>query len=389
MRAALVLVALSLLLVACGTESSGDPAGSEEANGSADALPAEIQFNSAGWATDFMMASVELTEFVGVLGRDSIPPIDEPKFQDIADEDNLGDSAPVVAVALPDEEPRAYPIEILTWHEIVNDSIGDTDLAVTFCPLCNTAVAFNRILDGRELTFGTTGNLRRSDLVMWDRETESWWQQFSGEALVGELTGSQLEVVPSQLISWADFRERYPEGRVLSRDTGVQRDYGENPYPGYDAIDSRPFEDFSAGIPDDDRLPPKERVVTLGSGADFTAIPFSSFAQEPVQNLEIGDEPVVVFWQPGTSSALDASQIADGRDVGSVVVYSRVSAGTTLEFSAGPEGTLRDNTGATWDAAGRSQDGDDATATLTPVAHDTPFWFAVAAFVPAATVASS
>ena len=232
-----MLIVLSLFAAACG-ESLNRTGGDRPAeNSSRDDLPTGIRFDPAGWETDFSNASVDLSEFLsGGPPRDGIPPVDDPRFRPVSDEENLSDAEPVVAVALAGETPRANPIQILIWHEIVNDRIGGRNVAVTFCPLCNTAVVFDRVVDGRELTFGTTGNLRRSDLVMWDRQTESWWQQFSGEALVGELTGTTLDIVPSQLISWGDFIERFPQGEVLTRETGNARNYGMNPYQGYDEL---------------------------------------------------------------------------------------------------------------------------------------------------------
>ena len=377
---------MALLVCALATAcADGIQVGAEEGAGAATEnpsiadLPTGIRFDPDGWATDFSSASVDLTEFLsGGPPRDGIPPIDDPQFRPVAEEEDLAGAEPVVAVALPGETPRAYPIQILIWHEIVNDAIGDTEVAVTFCPLCNTAVVFDRTIDGRALTFGTTGNLRRSDLVMWDRQTESWWQQFSGEALVGELTGTTLALVPSQLISWADFRERFPSGQVLTRDTGHAREYGRNPYRGYDELNTDPFL-LDPEVPRDDRLAPKERVVTLGAGEDFTIVPFSSLRDRPVRNVRVGSDDVVIFWRPGTASALDASDIAEGRDVGSVVVYSRDVDGAIREFSPGPGETMVDDAGAAWDASGERVDG---PGRLRAVAHDTPFWFAVAAFVP-------
>jgi len=128
----------------------------------------------------------------------------------------LDDREPVIVVER-GAAARAYPLQILVWHEIVNDRLAGRPIAVTYCPLCNSGVVFDRRVDGRDLTFGTTGKLRRSDLVMWDRQTESWWQQFSGDALVGTLTGRRLRMLASQTLSWRDFKHIYPRGTVLSR----------------------------------------------------------------------------------------------------------------------------------------------------------------------------
>ena len=142
---------------------------------------------------------------------------------------------------------------------------------ITFCPLCNTAIAFDRRLDGKTYDFGTSGNVRKSDLVMWDRQTESWWQQITGEAIVGALTGTRLTMLPATIVAWEDFHRDAPQGRVLSRETGINRDYGSNPYAGYDRVDQSPFL-YDGEL--DDRLLPMERIVSV-SDSDEDVDPVS------------------------------------------------------------------------------------------------------------------
>src|SRR3990172_6822387 len=220
----------------------------------AQALP----FDTSEWKTNFKKASVPLTEIrSGGPPKDGIPPIDKPKFESVADAGKwLKPSEPVVIFER-GGEARAYPLQILIWHEIVNDTVGGIPASVTFCPLCNTSITFDRRLDGQVLDFGTTGKLHKSALVMYDRQTESWWWQVSGMAIVGDLTGKRLTVLPSQIISWETFRGARPGGKVLSRDTGHSRPYGRNPYVGYDNINSSPFL-YTGGR--DSRLRPMERV---------------------------------------------------------------------------------------------------------------------------------
>lgn len=133
---------------------------------------------------------------------------------------------------------RSYPIQILIWHEIVNDTIGGEPIAVTYCPLCNSAIGYRRRLGDRVLEFGVSGKLYKSDLVMYDRQTESIWPQFAGEAVAGKLTGEKLEPLAASTVSWRDWRGAHPNGWVLSRDTGHDRPYGTNPMVGYDDPDS-------------------------------------------------------------------------------------------------------------------------------------------------------
>lgn len=265
--------------------------------------------------TDFTKHSVSLDEIrSGGPPKDGIPSIDEPVFNAL-DEVDLPPQEPVIGLVI-DDDARAYPLRILIWHEIVNDVVGNIPVAVTYCPLCNTAMVFDRRLDGQTLDFGTTGKLRNSDLVMYDRQTESWWQQFLGEAIIGELTGATLDMIPARLESFADFRERAPEGQVLVP-SGHSRDYGSNPYTGYDTAPG-PF--LYAG-PMPESIEPMARVVRIGEEA-------WSLAHIRDQGmLRHGD--LQISWAPGQSSALDTSSIAEGRDVGGVIVQQRT--GNTWE----------------------------------------------------------
>jgi hypothetical protein len=351
-------------------------------------LDDRVTVSTAGWNTDFGNHSVPLSEFrSGGPPRDGIPPIDVPTYVSQADADAwLAPEEPVIAVAL--EQPdgavaaRAYPLQILLWHEIVNDTLGDTPLAVTFCPLCYTAVAYDRRLEpgGTVYDFGTTGNLRHSDLVMWDRQTESWWQQFSGDAIVGELTGAHLTFLPAQIVSWEAFKETYPNGDVLSRDTGFSRPYGTNPYPGYDDVDSRPF--LFAGETDG-RLPPMERVVGVVLGEAGAAYPFPALQEARVVADTVGDTDLVVLWAPGTNSAVDTQDVTEGRDIGQAGVFRRNLDGRALTFIPGPgDGFTDEETGSTWTVSGLATAGELAGSRLAPLPHTVVFWFAWAAFQP-------
>jgi hypothetical protein len=374
-----VLVLAALAVAACEDELANQD-GARSGGGPTDAL----RVDASGWETDFAKHSVPLSEFLsGGPPRDGIPPVDEPKPTSQGDADEwLSDREPVLAVEIGDPA-RAYPLQILVWHEIVNDTLGGRPIAVTYCPLCNSSLVFDRRVRGRTLTFGTTGNLRNSDLVMWDRQTESWWQQLTAEAVVGELTGTRLAVLPSQLLSWADFKRLHPDGDVLSRDTGVPRDYGRNPYEGYDRPHSAPF--LFDGDPDD-RLPPKERVIAVLTERETLVVPFSRLARKPVLELEAGDLPIVVFYKRGVVSPLDAPSIEGSRDVGTAVAFDRRVDGRTLSFQRRGDGFVDNETASRWDFAGRAVEGDLAGARLAPVRHDQQFWFALAAFVPDARI---
>ena len=274
-------------------------------------------------------------------------------------------------------------MQIMTWHEIVNDTINEDPIVVTFCPLCNTALIFRRpIVDGEVLTFGTSGNLRNSDLVMWDRQTESWWQQFTGEAIVGDLTGTRLEAIPAAIISWEDFKTNFPEGLVLSIETGYNRSYGRNPYAGYDNINSYPF--LFLGDVEDGDIPPMARVVGLilenNQGAAFL---LELLIENQVLNEMIGDQPVVLFWKEGTASALDSSRIALGRDIGSTGAFDPRVNDQVLTFEILGDGLFKDQqTSSTWNHLGLALEGDLAGTQLVALPQHDTFWFAWAAFVP-------
>ena len=256
--------------------------------------------------------------------------------------------------------------------------VGGKPVAVTYCPLCNTAIAFDTTLpNGRVLDFGTTGNLRYSDLIMWDRQTESWWQQITGEAIVGGLTGQRLEAIPAPIISWDEFKAAYPDGKVLSTHTGYDRDYGITPYSGYDS--GSPF--LYRG-PDDDRLRPTERVVSVSVGEEAVAFPFSVLAKEPVVHYAIGGQEIVVVYKKGTTSALDSTIVARSKDVGATNVFLRAVDGQSLTFQALGEGFVDEETDSTWNLLGQAIAGPLAGAALEPIVHANHFWFAWAVFRP-------
>ena len=349
--------------------------------------PSRLRVSTAGWKTDFSKTSVDLAQFLGGgPPKDGIPAIDTPKYEPIAAARRwLSDKSPVISLAVGDTA-RAYPLAILIWHEIANDTLGGTPVVVTFCPLCNTGLVFEREFDGVVHDFGTTGNLRFSDLVMYDRQTESWWQQATGEAIVGQLTGKRLTFLPAQLVSLADFQAAHPDGDVLSRETGFSRDYGRNPYVGYDTIDQNPF--LFDGVLDG-RLPPKARVVTVEASNEAVAFPYSELRKVGVASDSVGGEEVVVFWAPGTASALDGPKIDESEDIGAAGVFRPVVDGRPLTFAraGGENGSIRDReTESTWSIAGVAVDGKLKGSRLEPVVHGDHFWFAWAAFSPETTI---
>lgn len=266
--------------------------------------------------TDFSKHSIDYSEVrSGGPPKDGIPPIDRPRFRPQSDVQDMGKYEPVVSLEI-NGDARAYPLGILIWHEIVNDTVGGVPVAVTFCPLCNTSIVFDRRLEGRVLNFGTTGKLRRSDLVMYDRQTESWWQQFLGEGIVGEMTGKRLKMVPARLESISLFRARHPDGKILVPVNERSRAYGDNPYVGYDSL-SQPFM-YDGDMPD--QVAPLSRVVRVGDQAWSLALVRRKGKIATESGLEI-------TWQSGQNSALDTAAIRSGANVGNVVVQRATGNG--------------------------------------------------------------
>ena len=260
--------------------------------------------------TDFARSSVDFAEIMsGGPPKDGIPALDDPATIPVAAEDRIEPREPVIALELEGETPRAYPVRYLMWHEIANDVVGGVPIAVTFCPLCNSGVVFDRRVDGRTLGFGVSGLLRHSDMVMYDRQTESWWQQAVGRAIVGEMTGTELTPLPSWMESWAEFRERNPQGLVMD-EPATSRDYGANPYVGYDSSE-RPF--LYRGEMPPHGIDPLVRVVRVGD----RAWPLTRLAEAG----SVEEAGVRIDWSAGQASALDAPAIGEGRDVGTIRVF--------------------------------------------------------------------
>ncbi|MGQ0618275.1 MAG: DUF3179 domain-containing protein [Acidimicrobiia bacterium] len=394
MRFRVAAVAIAVTAAACG---SSDP----EASGpSGDTSPSEVESaddtieieqipggpredvpSALDDATNdaFPPPRVDVDQIIsGGPPPDGIPPIDEPRFVRPAAVRSLADQEPVIAFEL-DGEARAYPLEILTWHEIVNDTVASVPVAVTYCPLCNTAVVYDRRLGDRVLDFGTSGKLYQSALVMYDRQTESLWAHFTAEGLVGVLAGERLETYPASIVSWASWGDAHPDGLVLSRETGFDRDYGRNPYPGYDDVDRQPFL-FRGEV--DGRLAAMERVVAVGRDTDPAAIRLDELSDAGVVELTVDGDRVTVWHLPGTGSALDDVDTANGRDIGATGVFPPHADGRMLTFKRDSDAFVDHETGSRWDIFGTAVDGPLAGQRLEPVEHVDTFWFAWAAYQP-------
>lgn len=351
-----------------------------------------LSVNISQWReTDFRRFTVDPDEILSSgPGRNGIEPIYQPHFIPLLEAATLewmtGDHP--VAVVEVNGDARAYPLGILTFHEVVNDVIDGQPVLVTYGPLTYTTLAFSRVVDGVELNFGTTGNVRLSNMVLWDDYTESWWQQADGQAIVGAAAGQQLEYIPAHVTSFREFARTYPEGRVLSPASGSPDFwpvYGGSQYFGYDSPNNPPSL-FLGQL--DERLSPKERILGVEIGDEVIAFPFARLRQAQVINTEIGGEPVVVFWKPGTRSALDEEVIAESHDPGSAAAFSRRLGDRILEFEAAGDFFRDTETGTLWTLLGVADTGPLAETSeldghrLTPVRADNALWFLWAAFNP-------
>jgi hypothetical protein len=306
------------------------------AGAQADALS---RFSGAWPETDLTRVGVPVDEIIsGGVRRDGIPSIDDPKFIAVSELKALEPQDPVLSVVI-GGKARAYPLDVMIWHEIVNDELAGVPIAVTYCPLCNSAVVFDRRVGGRTLEFGVSGMLRNSDMIMYDRQTFSWWQQFTGTGIVGTEMGTELKILPARLESWALFSARHPDGEVLVPHDVGQRDYGINPYHRYDSS-AWPFL-YRGKAPEG--IAPLARVVAVGNQA------WSLDLLQARTRIEDGD--LVLAWSPGQASALDTFTISEGRDVGNVTVQRRNADGSledavhdvTFAFTFvafNPDGTL-------------------------------------------------
>ena len=392
-KLSIAVAAFALIVIACGGAGSDGPgaaAGQTPSNSNGlEVTPAQVPFPEGPSALDdsrsdqFPEPLVDVREIIsGGPPPDGIPPIDDPEFLNVAENlDLYNDNAPVIALEI-NGDARAYPAAVMIWHEIVNDTVGGVPVTVTYCPLCNSAVTYGREINGSETTFGTSGRLFASALVMYDRATESLWTHFDGKAVVGLLAGTQLDVFGSPLMAWSEFRTVYPDGLVLDETkTGHTRDYGANPYFGYDDPDTTPFlfrGDF------DERARAKERVVGVSVDGVDVAYSLQSVSGEShtVTAVSQGASDLVVLWSPGQATALEGPSVQFGRDVGTIGVFVPKLGDKTLSFTSDGEGFVDAETGTRWSVAGVATDGELAGSQLQRVPHLDTFWFAWSTYRP-------
>jgi uncharacterized protein DUF3179 len=341
------------------------------------------------WKTDLSKHSVPLSEIQIVLPKGSFPTLDFPKFIDKgAGLNSFYAKEPVIAIEI-DGRAKAYSLNILTMHEISNDVLSGVPILVTYCPLCNSGIVYHRSLEfnGKQnlMEFEPSGMLRNSDMVMLDRNTESLWQQLMGVAIVGELDKKELDIIPSLIISVEEFFTRYPQGEIMSKQTGFassEKFYGTNPYNGYDNENSKPYEQFFDTDKIDKRLPPMERVVDIENNGEYKIYTFKSIEKKGVINDTFGNKNVVLFHKSGTVSVLDQSDISSSKDIGTIAVFNRELDNKILSFKKS-KGVFKDTqTDSSWDITGYCFEGELKGKQLKIEPHSNHFAFAWLAFYP-------
>lgn len=302
--------------------------------------------------------------------RDGIPPIENPRYVSVDEASEFLADGDVVFVLEYGGETRIYPQMILVWHEIVNDVIGGELISVTYCPLTGSVIAFRGVVGGLVTTFGTSGKLLNSNLVMYDRATESLWPQILGVAVTGPLRGYELDAIPLLWTRWGRAKTAYPDAKVLSLDTGYSRPYGRDPYGSY--LQEGTYYDSGGPIfpvmSVDDRLEPKEVVVGIRVGGEAIAVTKRLVEKEKVVNTVVGGERVVLIYDDDLGGVRAFYSRAGGRDLTFVYEGGNI---TDLE------------TGSTWSPLGYSRSGELKGSRLERVSFSMEvMWFAWSAFYP-------
>jgi len=332
------------------------------------------------WKTNWLKKSIDLTELTTTgSARDGIMPLDDPVSEPVATANTwIMDKEPILALVMGDIA-KAYPLKMMIRHEVVNEMINDTPVAVTFCPLTLSAAVFNREVNGQTFDFGTSGLVRKSNFLIWDRQTETLWQQLTGRAIVGDLNNTQLTRIPALVTSWKDFKESYPDGIVLSNNTSPSTDYNQTPYVAYEDKNSLPFL-FHESL--DNRLPAMERVVGIQSDGESMAFPFSILSKVGAINYTFAGKDITALFSPSTISVLDSKIIGESKDVGTATAFYRTVDNKTLNFKKSKESIIDAETGSTWSMTGVATSGPLQGTQLQAVEHSIYFWFAWAAFYP-------
>ncbi|CAD6523801.1 conserved exported hypothetical protein [metagenome] len=293
--------------------------------------------------------------------KDGIPSIDNPKFANVQNANFMSDSDTVIGLEI-NGTAKAYPLFILVWHEIVNDNVGGVPVAVTYCPLCYTNQVFERIIDGKEVEFGTSGKLYNSNLLMYDRLTDSYWSQALGVAVKGELAGYKLNLIPFDVITWGDWKKMHPDTTILTTDTGFIRSYATDPYGNYYTEPRIMFPVEHT----DDRLLPKEIILGFGIDGNYKAYKQKTVESNVLINDSIGNTPLLLISMFSQNAR----------------AFDRTVEGNVLDFKYFNGKITDTQTNSEWNYDGVSISGKHEGMQLKRIPIEPGFWFEWVAFHP-------
>jgi len=339
--------------------------------------------------TDTTKSNVDLSEIILVLPRRTFPIIDTPAFvnKDVGLKMFIK-TEPVISVEI-DGKAKAYTMNMFSSHELSNDVLVGIPILPSYCPLCNSAVVYDRRhnINGQEkvLTFEVSGMLRHSGMVIFDTETESWWQQSMGKAIVGDLAGEQLKVIPSLILSVEEFFDNYPDGQILSKETDHTRSmerYGKNVYRKYDSIGNLPYARYFKVDEIDSRLPAMERLIDIQDGEFSKIYSFTILKEKGVLNDTFKSKNIVIFFQEGARSHLDEYNLEEAREIGTATVFNASIDGRLLTFKK-KEGRFFDTqTKSEWMISGKCIAGPLKGKQLSIEPHSNHFAFSWLKFHP-------
>jgi len=351
--------------------------------------PKNLPYN---WSTDTTNHTVDVSEISLAAPKDALPTLDFPKFINKNDKSfNFYEYEPVIVISFKGET-KAYPLSLLTMFELSNDSLGGEQLMITFCPMCNAAMVFNRKInkDNKEylLTFGISGLLMHNDMIMYDKQTNTWWEQLMGEAIVGELAGTELKMMRALIISVKDYYDRYPEGKILSSEgiNIVDKTSGHRPF--YHLNHDNKHIDSTYYLPEkvDNRLPPLERVLDIHVEDHIKIYPFSAIAKKGVINEVFDNMHFVIFYHKDMVSVLDEDKLSKSKHIGSATAFRSNLEGVNYTFHKKGNYFFDNQTHSTWDITGYCKEGVLKEKQLMILPHSNHFAFAYLAFFPDAEI---
>jgi hypothetical protein len=351
--------------------------------------PKALQY---GWSTDTTLHTVQLDELTMAVAKDALPTLDFPKF--ITKNDpafNFYEHEPVIEISY-NGESKAYPLSLLTMFELSNDSIGGEQVMITYCPMCNSAMVFNRKVkrDSKDylLHFGISGLLMHNDMIMYDKETNSWWEQLMGEAIVGELAGTELKMMRALIISVKDYFDRYPQGKILSPEDLylISSETGHRPFHHLNHDNNHLDSTYYLPEKVDPRLPPLERVFDIHVENHSMIYPFTSIAKKEVINEVFENMNFVIFYHKDMVSVLDEDDFKKSKKIGSATAFRRDLDGVIYTFKKKANYFVDDQTGSVWDITGYCKEGSLKGKQLWIIPHSNHFAFAYLAFFPDATI---